>query len=47
MKNKQPKRELANKMLSNKEREEHISIFDSKQWRYRKSAIQKRIYVKK
>lgn len=45
MKNRHPKRKLANKLLSKEERKKGISVFDSKGWEDRK--YQKEFKVKK
>lgn len=41
-KNKHPKRKLANKMLSNKERSKGVSVFNSKNWNKRADSKRKK-----
>ena len=43
MKNKHPKRKLAIKMLTKKEREEHINPFNGLAWEWRKDDIRFRV----
>ena len=47
MKNKHPKRKLASKMLSKKEKAKKCNPFDGQQWMDRSEAIKKRITKKK
>lgn len=47
MKNRQPKRKLAAKMMTKQEREWNTPVFDSFAWQDRKRAIKKRLTKKK
>lgn len=47
MKNKRPKRDMAKKMLSEDEIENHVGVFDSKAWNGRATALRAREATKR